>query len=277
MRNIDVDAILETANLGVRRTAVFLGLGLNAAANDAVRDYGLGRVTALQLVPANADEATLADYKTEFGRWIVACGLRELADTFAVFLDQVHDACLTFALSKKRVRREQAKKYSAAFCMKGVREKLKQLESRFSIAITGSQYLSGINQARNCLTHRRGIVGREDCDASASLTLRWKGMDLFVKTPTGEEISLNPPLPDNGVLVETGGTVALRFQERARVFREGDLLDISPRDLAEICHLFLEAPREVVAGVIRYAQSIGVPLLSRERRTEEAGHSEGEP
>jgi hypothetical protein len=101
--NIDFSNIRETARKGVRRTAVFLGLGINAAIDSALRKYELSDISPIHLVPSNVPEETIAHFKTEFGRWIVANGLRELIETFALFLDRTHNACLFMASHKGKI------------------------------------------------------------------------------------------------------------------------------------------------------------------------------
>ena len=277
MHLIDLDAILETANLGVRRTAVFLGLGINAANDDALQDYQLTKLTQIQLVPSNASKEAVGEYKAEFARWLMACGLRELVETFSVFLDQMHAACLTFAVHQRQIPAEQEKEYGKAFVWKGLRDKLQLLESRFRITTTGAGYISDANKARNCFTHRRGIVGPEDCETSHSMTIRWPGMDLYIETPTGDTISLDPPFPEEGILVEGGGKVMLRRTERVRCFGLGEIVSFAPKDLAEICLLFNLASGEIMRECIAYAKSIGVPVVHREavdQKGETVGPSE---
>lgn len=75
---------------------VFVGLryswawAVNAAIDDGFRKYQLTSLTNIQLVPDNVPEETLKHFKEEFRLWIEAAGFRELADTFANYLDSVH-------------------------------------------------------------------------------------------------------------------------------------------------------------------------------------------
>src|SRR5438105_1920638 len=91
---INYDRILETALQGVRRATVFLGLGFNAANDPQFKTYQLSKIATLTLVPDDVDPATLTHFKESFGHWIVGNGLRELMETFAIFLDQIYSATL---------------------------------------------------------------------------------------------------------------------------------------------------------------------------------------
>ena len=63
---ISFPAIQETALKGVRRTAVFMGLGLNAGQDPNYRAYQLSSISMLQFVPQNADDHTIDEFKTHF-------------------------------------------------------------------------------------------------------------------------------------------------------------------------------------------------------------------
>ncbi|MDP2744700.1 MAG: hypothetical protein Q8P00_06525 [Dehalococcoidia bacterium] len=88
--NINLPAIKNIAVKGIRRTAVFMGLGINAANNPDFRQYELAKITSLEFIEPISDEKTLTNFKTEFGRWVIGNGLRELIETFCVFLDEIH-------------------------------------------------------------------------------------------------------------------------------------------------------------------------------------------
>ncbi|NWF74711.1 MAG: hypothetical protein HXY51_16970 [Nitrospirae bacterium] len=98
--NVDLDDIQEIALKGVRRAAVFMGLGLNAAFNKDFKDYRLSQITKVDLVPPDANDAQIENFKKEFSYWIIGNGLRELIENFHVFLDRLHDGCLLFKVTK---------------------------------------------------------------------------------------------------------------------------------------------------------------------------------
>lgn len=256
--NIDFDKIRETAYKGVRRTAVFLGLGFNAANEPAFRNYELADLSPIHLVPSKVPDETIDHFKTEFGRWIVACGLRELIETFGLFLDRTHNACLFMAYHRDQITFEDATVWQPAFHHKGIKDKLKMLESRFNLKPDHPEHINGIQQVRNCLTHRHGIVGKEDCDDGDELNLKWMGFDLFIETPTGETIDLVLPLKEQ-IHLKDGGTVNLRFSERLRAFKVGTPIDLEAKDLVEICNFVLMSTDQILRGVAEYVKILGIP------------------
>ncbi len=121
-------------------------------------------------------------------------------------------------------------------------------------------YLESINQARNCLTHRRGIVETRDCQDGAELKICWLGMDMVVNTTSGDEFLLDLPLKEP-VNLEEGGTVGVRFVERTISFGIGQLIEIEPKALAEICSYLTIEAKEFVRLAINFCITKGVQVL----------------
>ena len=61
--NINLPAIKDIAVKGVRRTAVFMGLGINAANNPDFKQYQLADVTGLEFIEPISDEKILSILK----------------------------------------------------------------------------------------------------------------------------------------------------------------------------------------------------------------------
>ncbi|OGA31306.1 MAG: hypothetical protein A3G80_11535 [Betaproteobacteria bacterium RIFCSPLOWO2_12_FULL_62_13b] len=255
---INFDNILDVATRGVRRATVFMGLGVNAALDTEFTNYQLTHLTNIQLVPNVAPEA-VSHFKDEFKVWIEANGLTELVETFSSFLDSLHHACLVIKKSKENLSPEQLQEQDKNFEQQGFPNKLNILASSFSSGPKHIEYLKSLNKARNCFTHRRGIVGPEDVAAGKSLSAVWLGMDLFAETPTGEKHMLNE-IREGGLHLPEGGTVKVHMVERERVFSVGTPLKFSTRDLAEICWFFDQEARSAVASAVEFAKKAGVTV-----------------
>ncbi len=243
---IDFDSLKEVSYLGIRRAAAFLGLGLNAARREDFTDYQLTKDATFRVLPADLPPEKVADIKDAFGKWVIACGLRELTETFAVYLDGIYRACMLMAVTKPLVLPVDATKSIRKFLRLGLAEKLIELRSRFGVATPKEAYLGSINRARNCITHRRGIVGHEDLTEGDMLRLKWWAVDLFVQTPSGERISLKPPLPGQGILLKDGGSVMLGVVDREREFSRGTVLEMTANDLMEVCMVVQFATDEIL-------------------------------
>jgi hypothetical protein len=256
---IDVKRIQDIALLGVRRAAVFMGLGMNAARDSRLREYELAHITGIELVPAGVDEKTIDHFKHEFQLWIIESGFRELLERFALFLDSIHHHSLLLALNRKKITSDDAEKLHRKFEYAGIGGKLQQLEGTFGMSFEHAHYLETLAQARNCLTHRLGTVGDKDCSADGHFELRWRSFDLLADAPDREEpINLSLPIREPVYFAE-GGILQIQIVDRVLRFAKGEKLALSSKDLAEICHFVIMASNDVSRAMIDYAQSIGIP------------------
>lgn len=260
--NIDLDKLLEVALNGVRRASVFMGLGVNAAIDDDFRKYQLSPLTNIQLIPDNVPDETLKHFKDEFRLWIEAAGFRELADTFANYLDSVYHTCLTMKATNEKSSLADIPEIHAQFCKEGFPNKLNILLQRFSVGPTHSPYLLSLSRARNCLTHRRGIIGDEDLRGESEFSTKWLGIDVFIEEPDGKQHLFNETPPD-GLLLTNGGSVMIKLIERVRTFKRGDKLILSTRDLAEVCWFYDREARSILKSVLEFASSIGIKISQK--------------
>lgn len=261
--NIDLDRLLDIAQRGVRRASAFLAIGVNSARDPRIKEYRFPTEVPVQILPDGLDNKAVGHLKIEFEKWVILSGLRDLIEAFAVYLDGVHKVGLLISVNAGSLKPEEASNFERAFERKGIEGKLKTLKHRFGIETPKGKYLVSISKARNCLTHRRGIVAPLDTDSSGVLRVLWWALDLFAETPEGREISLMPPLPEGGVLLDKGGQVKVRFTDREREFHLGEVLELSTRDLAEICFLVSLAAREVMSTVVSFTRSHGVDVKER--------------
>jgi hypothetical protein len=257
---IDLQIIKEISLKGIWRTAAFMGLGVNAARSTDLKDYQLVNETSFHILPDGADDVQIEHLKENFEQWIVCCGLRELIETFSVFLNAVYKACLLASFNNKPLESDKFGKSLESFDWKGVEKKLKILRSNFGIETTKEIYFKSINQVRNCLTHRNGIVGQKDLGGDDSLKLCWLSLDSIIKTPSGEVISLNPPFPKSGTFLKEGGELCIKVIEKIKEFSFGDVIKLNPNDLSEICLVFFIATEEISKSTFDHLKKIGIEI-----------------
>jgi hypothetical protein len=210
----------------------------------------------LQFVPSGLGEDVVANFKVEFERWVVGCGLRELIETYSVFLEHSHEACLAMAMAKGNFVDNHAK-IQADFESKGFPEKLNLLESKFKVTSKNSKYLQSINKFRNCLTHRLGMVEQKDCNDGNELIVQWVGLELFMEKTNGEEVPISMPSPEGQVL-EGPGIIKVRNKERMKRFKQGESISMSPHELAEVCRFFVDSSSEIHNSCVEYVESLGI-------------------
>lgn len=257
---LDFDRILDTALLGVRRASIFIGFGVNAATDPAFKTHALTKFSNLQIGPSQLTGDALAEAKENFRLWIEAAGFRELADSLGVFLDEVHWACAVSSCARNggqvdRRKFDSACKSQSCFAGEGLPNKLNLLQQRFGITAQHESELKSLNKARNCLTHRRGVVGPSDL-SEGSLYVSWLGMDLSVVEPNGNEHLITHEMPP--IYLPVGGNVTARMTTRLRVFSMGDVVNFSTHDLAEICWFYEREARFICNAAIELAKRIDV-------------------
>jgi len=115
-----------------------------------------------------------------------------------------------------------------------------------------------INRARNCLEHRGGLIGPQDCaEGAEELVLEWVGPDLTDGQGSAETI-------EPGQYVETL-RVSLRAKRR-RTFKRGTMLTLSSRDFVELCWT-VNAFGEVIQRAAIARIEAGPPLAQVIRMT----------
>lgn len=269
---INLDRIVDIAHVGVRRAAIFMGLGLNAAARADFNDYELHKLpmvpgqTAppIDLIPSGLPLERVAEFKGEFATWITGCGMRELMEHYALMLDHINKAALLVWQTKGKLGDIDPVKATERFTLRlGTTDKLEMLRKRFGIAINEEPSVVQLHDGRNCLTHDIGIVKPTRCGEDGHMLLTWRAMDLLVSEDGGETRTL---VSTYGHRIEKESTVLLRWSTRERRFAAGTKMVLSQQDLWEICMFFsaVVIPRTTSAfiGFLRDHNVDGVPPLA---------------
>jgi hypothetical protein len=254
---IDFDKLLNEALKGVRRASVFMGFGVNAALDQTFKDYQLSSITRIQIVPNDVSEVTVNHFKEEFRIWIEAAGFRELTESFSSYLDSLHRICLVMQAAVRQSSLMLLDESDSHFKSQGFPNKINILSNWFSVGSASPDYLLSLNRARNCLVHRRGIVGKEDIREDAKLDVCWKTLSTYGESPDGEKYYLDD-IPEDGVLFPHGACIKVQWTERRRTFPLGSKLILSTRDLAEICMFYQIEARETIRSAVKYGRQLGV-------------------
>ncbi len=242
---IDISKLSEIPHTGVRRAVMFLGLGLNAAYREDLVDYQLRNLPILpgqtgipiDFFPDNLPIEQIRKYKEEFSTWIISCGIRELLEHYALFLDKIHLYCLQTLASKNfSFAFDPINSHKNFVLSNGLPGKLRLLRERFTIDPNYSDYIKKLYIARNCLTHDLGIVKPKHCGENGLFTVSWRSFDVILfDNKTKEEI---PILGAIGLTVENGGQISIRPCVREKKFTPGEKITFNQQDLWEVCYFF---------------------------------------
>lgn len=259
--SINIEKLADISYRGARRAAVFLGLGVNAARDPDFRQYELNHLSLIQATPPNLSHEQVDEFKGHFEDWIVRNALREIIESFDLFLEKLHHSCLLIGTAKGCVEEDEANRWGKKLHYGGVDDKLKLLRKRFGVTTEKEAYFQAITQARNCVTHRRSVVGAKDADDNGELHLKWWRIGrMFIKRDSGREIEIAPPFPEGGIQLEEAGKVCIKFTNNERTFKVGDPIIFKPEDILEICELTKLATSELLKSFVTFAQDKGVEL-----------------
>lgn len=245
--NIDLPKLADIAHVGVRRAVLFMGLGLNGINQPGFRDYQLHKLPVqtgqqslpVDFFPPNLPDERVATFKQEFSVWIAGCGLRELLEHYALYLDHIHNYGLVVQQATGKLGPRDPKKEQRSFNRNGsLAEKLKLLKERFGIEIEAADSITQLYSARNCLTHDLGVVAPTRCDSQGVFAVTWTAFDMLA---IGDETGAERPLADliaSGERTQENTTVAMRRVVRRRELKAGDKLRFTQQDLWEQCFFF---------------------------------------
>jgi hypothetical protein len=250
--SFNLDQIMEPVGVGLRRAYVFLGLGLNAAIDPNHVNFHLPGKFTLSFIPEGQSSEEIKEFKEEFGRWIVANSLREVIESLAITLDRGHEICLAVA-NRKGIEASAL----SAFLRKGVVGKLVAWSNELGIQTPLKDHFFSITTARNCFSHRRGVLGKEDCDAAGRFVLRYLRPEFLIKAPSGKE-TIVPPDFQEPILAKDGGVFQMRIVENEKEFTVGSLLVLSPLEVRDILWTVWNTGLALKSGIIEFCKKNGV-------------------
>lgn len=255
--HIDLDRVLEILRRGIRRSDVFMGVGLNAAEQEPPISHILApdSIHTIHLVKENLTDNEKTHVAREFGKWVRGNGLRELLETFSIFMHELYAVIyLLLRCHDKLGALEQCT--PEQFERLGIGEQIEQLSSAISVQESDVRIVRSLNKARNCYAHRQGVVGQADIDNEAeTCSLVWNAFILEVIEPDGNIVS---EIEIPGKILRSGGAAQLRIVEKRKDFQVTAELVLEKRELKEICLCVSSIGRRLFNEVVELARSEGI-------------------
>lgn len=179
--------------------------------------------------------ATQDERRAIYSQWLVAKGFQDILRGMRESLEEAYFVCELLALSCKPLpmafpeiidrTRLKASKAKLPQLLKLVNERLVE-------PLEFSEALTSLQSARNCLEHRRGVVGQTDVNDDGKFILQIPTVAMWVKRLSGEEELLTPA----NAFLEAGEGVMMRLATERRELVLGETLTIT-RD--EFLHVAL--------------------------------------
>jgi hypothetical protein len=278
--NLDLAGLNDLLNSGVLRAYSAVCFSINTVKLPHLDLYPYRQhepgIPPIQLLPDTMSIEQLTEYKEVFSQWVFGNALRELIEIFAIYLDELYKVAFFVNERMRRIEsggsltelEEAVNKEIKVFEGKGVSEKL-QIISSFGISTGLAEGIETLNIARNCLTHRNGIVGQgirgdRDLNNGNSLIIRWKYFEIVYRYLDETEAKWiegeSPSLPE-------GTQVLQKIIDRVRETPKGERLILLPNDIGEIGYNFLHAGGELMKLLEQFLQDRGVTLTARVANT----------
>lgn len=255
----NLEELLGIAFLAARRANTFIALAMNAADRPEVKEVELPTSLVFShMMPPTPEQ--LAHIKREYLAWTIGANLRDMTDHLAIFLDRLFEVCRYCTLKGQIVVVGDLRKEFKRFYGKSLSDKLLQLQQDFGVSSTIGKYLDTMKAARNCLTHRLGIVGPQDCAEGAKvMTLTWLAMQMQVLRPDGS-VHVSDPAGSEGVMVNAGEQLQVAYVERSRDFAIGERLIFQAHEIRDIVFNVIEFARTMVAATEDHARRCGIEV-----------------
>jgi hypothetical protein len=245
------------------------GIDLVAFGLTAANQVGDGQIVLpgvmLQFVTASDYALPPAQAKDEFGLWILQNGFRDVVEGLQEFLEEARVVCAALALGPRSrapagwdppFRRES--QAGQAFHFLGLERKLDKLRADYGVGLTDElqRAVLSINQARNCLAHRRGVVGPADFNEMDTFRLRWRALHFILKNnATGAETPLQLDQ-----IVESESTLIFRIENADRTFHAGERLTVTTTEFTDHCFTLFAVANELGRTIDDYARAQGFDI-----------------
>jgi hypothetical protein len=189
------------------------------------------------LLQVGPDVTATDELRDVFRSWILISLFRDSVEVVSRFLEDVRELCAIHALlGPATITGEEWNEKvvipAAAFHRLGLPDKITRLKSEYGVSVADnftSEVLS-VNQARNCLVHRQGVVSSRDTNAGDTLAMSWRCFEIRARNASGERVVT----PDN-MFFAKGTEVGLAVAVREKVFAIGERISFSPQEVNEIC------------------------------------------
>ena len=256
---INFDAVLEKALKGIRRSYVFMGLGVNSAEDGRLDNYQLTPVTNLQLLQDGLGKDVVADFKENYKEWVINNASRDALETFHIFIEELF-ICLII-IKKKATDIGHVQKDVRRFEKLPFPSKMEALKKEFMVEPEFINHIKSINKARNCMSHRGWVVSTKDYNNSpkTALILAWRGMNMVLTDQEGERECHMSELV--GLVTKRETQVGLKFVSREKAFTAGQVLSLEPKELAEVLWYWTMEIKKMIGCSIEYAKNSGITVV----------------
>lgn len=251
--NIEVNlpAALAKLDRDLQRLVDLVSIGVIGVRKVEQDEYGVSPFpSSQQLHPAVPYDQAKGEYVT----WVLRNAFAQAIDHAGEFLEQCRLLATLHLLDSKTISGEDWNRILTnereAFDRKFFPDKIKWLREKCGATFQFEEHVLTLNQARNCLVHRLGVVSKRDTKDNGAFTIKWHCMRLVaIDSVTGDEI----PVP-NQTPLKNESTIALKIGPVEKQFSIGDRIELSSDELNYTMWTFHSFALEVLQAIERLRQ-----------------------
>jgi hypothetical protein len=261
--NLDLESLKNISVQGVRRTAAFIAIALNATQDAAQQSMSLPSASMWRFFPEPPPQELIINSVAEFRSWVVGAALRELDAAFNEFLDRAWAMNEWSKLHGKRVKSDHSIDTIDAKTNVGTKMALLLKELGEENPDTGKLWT--LSNLRNCLTHARGHVTEKHLNDAAGLKVMWLGLEMGFEQG-GIFTPIPDPIPEGGIQAPNPAepaNVAVKIVERTKTFPLGSFVSIDPAELHEMCHFYLTSTDSVIEKLLKTLSARGLEVVDK--------------
>ena len=211
-----------------------------------------------------------AEVRADFKRWAIGVGLTEAIGALEQFLIEL--GYLVELQSKRRLTAKRdctlqeffsdlRSELTREFAQGGWPVRIERLRARYDFEVRFAAELLSINQVRNCLVHRRGVVGMRDINDhnNQELALKYRAAELVESAPNGEE-----RIVVAGDVVKAGHELQLRHGvEREKRFGRATCIAFEAQEFTHLLMTLYSFGMALVDEAVKRGKKLGIPDAAR--------------
>lgn len=227
---LNLDAVLEKLDVGVRRAAAFVTVGSQPSTGEFPVAAMLGNRGHFQIFPTQPTDADVENLRSEYTAWITGNALKELDTYVHLFLDALWEA-LQLGM--------QGPVIPAGFIFEPIEQvtnsatKWKRVCEALGDINPDISHYRNLANARNVLTHQAGQVTAAKAFHDGRLKVSWLSMQTrFV----GEDGTTYEMDPETGrVMADVATRLVVTWGEEERFFNIGERVRLTTEEVGQIC------------------------------------------
>lgn len=275
MLQISLAGVQGELEISLQHTIDIVKFGLTAAEEAIEKELAYPGSTIGYSTAAKA-MLSFPEAKYRFHLWTLTNGMRDAVEIVSAFLETARSACaatMLVAKTQSGSKRElsildwnsQVQNDARKFHKLGLPDKIEHFGTKYSKVLIpeSTAEIKSINQGRNCLVHRRGIVTDIDLTTPDGLLIQWNKLQLLAEGPWGTcKVGRDGKIIDDNGVPQLADQMMVRIDKKEKLFSEGDAILFDAEEFSDICFTCMLFGNQLVSKISDYAISQGLSLNS---------------